>query len=155
MKVSFLKAWSEDCAAFAPLLRAPDALEVRRSSGLEVEEVLRRSVESSDGRAEICLFDGEPAAIFGVSRAGLISNVGVPWLLTAAPVERHPVAFLKIAKSVIEAWSREYPVLLQMVDAEYLGAQRLLSILGFEIHAPVPYGAFGFPFCPAMRTQNV
>ncbi len=151
--VEVLKATISDCEALAPRMRPADALEVRRSSGYGPLEALVHSVIASEGRASALYIDEEPAALYGIAKPDLLGPVAVPWLLTSDAVDRHPVAFFKLARTVVDRWAEEYPVLFQMVDEEYVAARRFLQRLGFAIYPPVRHGAAGALFCPAVRSH--
>lgn len=154
MRVELRHATDADLLAFAPKMRGADALEVWRSCAKSPLDVLRESANASGG-ARVVLFDGEMAAVYGISVPDVIGNIAVPWLLTSAVVERHKLTFFRIARAIVDRWAEEHPVLLQMVDDEYLGAQLFLKSLGFQLHPPMPHGPFGAPFRPALRMKHV
>lgn len=149
--VELRKITMEDCEALAPRLRAADALEIKRSAGQTSLAILVKSVEASEGRAGVVLFDGQLACAYGLVKPDLMGPVAVPWLLTTDVVERHKLTFFRIAKAVVESWAEESPVLFQMVDDTYEGAKFFLRALGFRLLPPVPHGVSGSPFCPAIR----
>jgi hypothetical protein len=154
-RVELRRPRPSDCETLALRLRASDALEVKRSSGLEPFEVLVESSRASAGRNGTLLFDGEIAAMYGLVKPDILGDIAVPWLLTSDVVERHPGTFFRIAKTVVDAWAEKNPVLVQMVDNEYEGAKRFLEALDFRIYPPQAHGPFGAPFCPAVRKSNV
>lgn len=146
---------AEDVEAIAPRLRAADALEIQRSIGEPALAVLQRSVEASNGRAGVVLFDGQLACAYGIVQHDTLGTAAVPWLLTTDVVEKHKTAFFRIAKFVVDKWAEEYPVLVQLVDDEYEGAKAFLRSLGFQLQTLVKHGPSGAPFRPAVRTRNV
>jgi hypothetical protein len=154
MGVELRKATRADCESLALRMRAADALEAKRSSGLGPLDVLLRSCEASDGGGGTLLIGGEIAALYGLVKDDIISHVAVPWLLTSDVVERHRLTFLRIAKVVVDRWSEKNPVLVQMVDDQYEGAKIFLRALGFKIYPPVPHGVARALFCPALRTKH-
>lgn len=153
--VEIHKATVADAEVMAPRMREADALEVYRAAGFAPMEALIRSMMESDGRAHALYFDGEPAAMFGLVRPEVLGPLGIPWLLTTDAFGKHPVTAFRIAKAMISEWSKECPVLLQMVDEEYVSARHFLKRLGFTIHPPVPHGVARAPFCPAVRSSHV
>lgn len=150
-RVELRLATPPDAEALARTMRKADALEVRRSCGLEPLAVLQKSMEASGGTSGALLLNGELAAIYGIV---VTQELAIPWLLTSDVVERHKRAFFRTAKTVVDLWASEHPVLLQMVDDEYKGAQVFLERLGFRLHPAVPHGPFGAPFRPALRTKD-
>jgi hypothetical protein len=77
-------------------------------------------------------------------------------MLTTDVVEKHRLTFFRIAKVFIDSWAEKHPVLLQLVDVEYVAAQEFLKRCGFRIFPPVKHGPEGALFVPAVRgTTNV
>lgn len=155
MHVEVRPATIADCEALAPRMRYADALEVKRSAGFAPLEALVRSYVETNGRSTAIYFDGEIAAVGGIVPVPALGPVAAPWLLTSDVVERHPVTFFRIAKATIDIWNRDYPVLMQLVDEEYVAACRFLRRLGFTLHPPVKHGPSGAPFLPAVRSRHV
>lgn len=153
-RVQVRTATVQDAEALAPQMREADALEVFRASGLEPLPAVLRSMESSFGEPGAILFDGDVAALYGITKADALGSVMVPWLLTSHHIERYKGDFLRIGKVVVNRWAEQHPVLMQMVDVEYRGAQEFLRALGFELFPPVPHGVFGAPFRPALRVSK-
>lgn len=89
--------------------------------------------------------DDEIAAIWGMG-GDILSDVGRPWLMTAMPIERIPVSFVKIAQREIAAMNDVKPRLENYVDATYRKAARLLETLGFCLDPPVLIGPKRAPF---------
>jgi len=145
--VEVLPARPEHALALAPVLRPADRAEVRASDGLSPLAALELSLRLSD-EAYVGLLGGEVAALFGVRRASLVGRQGIPWLLTGAAVERHPKAFVKSSRSVLDVWRGDYARLSNWVDARHDQALRWLARLGFTIHPARPYGVLGLPFHP-------
>lgn len=134
-------------------LRPGDAREIA-ALGMAKEEAVRASLASAVW-ADAYLADGDPstgsgqevAAIVGLSVGSLLGGVGVPWLLTGLPVDRHRKEFLAHTRAGVARMRAEFPVLANIVHAEYPQAIRWLRWLGFAIGAPHPVPPFGAPFC--------
>ena len=132
-------------------LRPGDAREIA-ALGLTMEEAMRTSLAGALW-AEAYLVDEEVAAIVGLSVGSLLGGVGVPWLLTGVPVDRHHKDFLRLTRAGVARMRREFAVLTNIVHAEYVEAIRWLRWLGFSVVAPVPVPPHGAPFCRfEMRT---
>lgn len=83
--------------------------------------------------AECIVIDGEPAAVVGISISDLVAGTGCPWLLTAAAVERHPIAFGRETKRLIKRGLALAPRLENVVDARYTRAIKWIRWLGFTV----------------------
>ncbi len=130
----------------ATRMRPADAAEVLASGGYAPLEAALDSLRESS-EAFTAFFDGELGALFGISPGPFLGFVAYPWLLTAATVERHPRAFLRACRQVLEDWSSRFYLLEQAVDARYAVALRWAAHVGFEVEAPRPFGIHGLPFC--------
>lgn len=129
--------------SIAGQLRAGDAAELR-AVGVPPFKSLWRSYRGST-IAKTAFVDGEIAAIWGLDGSPL-KRIGRPWLLTAPPVERVKVSFLRIARTEVAMMLALCPELRGYVDGRYDMALRLLLALGFELSAEFPFGPTGAPF---------
>jgi hypothetical protein len=129
--------------AMSTMLRAGDAAEIE-AAGITPRRALWRSWRGSLV-ARAALVDGELAALWGVGGCPL-GAVGQPWLLTAPPVERAKVAFLREARREVAQMLVLFPRLAGYVDARYEGAIWLLGAVGFTVGPSQPFGPHGAPF---------
>jgi hypothetical protein len=134
-----------DVAQLAPNVRAADAREIRAATGETPEAALARSLRLSD-QAWAGLLDGTVACLFGVGPAALLARVGVPWLVGAEAMVRHPCAFLRRSRACLAHLFADYDVLTNFVDARNDAAIRWLGWLGFTFDDPAPYGPDRLPF---------
>jgi hypothetical protein len=135
--------------ALAANLRPADEAEIL-GSGHGVKRSLWRAYRISIS-CKTAIIDGEVAAMWGLClnmRPGLslLSDLGVPWLHTAAAVERLPLSFVKVAKVELAAMRALRPRLENHVAASYAQAIKFLRMIGFTIEAPAA-GATGMPCC--------
>lgn len=142
-----------DAEAVAYYMRAADVAEVR-ATGNEPLHCLQKSLAISSESFAVELGD-EVAAIGGIYEAQGMSTLGpascaVVWLLTAAPVSRHPIGFMRASHRVIAELLSRYPVLWNMVDARYYAALRWAARLGGEVHPAVAWGQNGEKFHPVV-----
>ena len=116
-------------------MRADDVREVWELGGLSPREALEQSL-AHEGIHFTALFDGEPAAIFGVVHPSLLAAVGIPWLLGTPLLERHWRSFAKASRQVMDELKVMYPVMTNITHAENTLSVRWLRWLGasFEIH---------------------
>jgi hypothetical protein len=124
-------------------LRAEDRAELQ-AMGIGCCKALWQSYRHSIF-SRVALVDGELAAAWGMAGCPL-GRVGQPWLLTAEPVERAKVAFVREAREEVAKMLSICPSLYGYVDARYRKAIRLLEMLGFEVDEPFPYGTQGASF---------
>ena len=108
--------------------------------GLGPAEVLRRNLAASD-RAWIGWIDDDVAAIFGVVPASLLSDTGAPWMIGGLGIDRHPLAFLRRSRAVIDEMQRGYDLLRGYVRSGHQRALAWARWLGFEVLAPIEAGA--------------
>lgn len=132
-----------DIYELAANLRAQDRMEIT-SLGLEPRAILRASFRNSILRKAYHV-DGELAAVSGLG-GELMADIGAPWLMTTPVVERVPLSFVKIARREVSEMLRHRLRLENVVAASYLGACRLLEVLGFTLEPPQLLGPDGVPF---------
>lgn len=129
--------------ALAARMRKEDAAEIE-SAGLNPLQELRRSYKESTLR-RTAFVDGEIAAMWGLGGT-FMSAVGVPWLLTTPAAARVPLAYIKEAKVQIAVMLTHRRYLENYVAASYVRACRFLSIVGFTLEPPQPFGPNGALF---------
>lgn len=128
----------------ADTLRIGDLEEIAAQC-LPPRTIIRRSLKGSIW-CRTYLYDGQVAAMMGLGGSA-IGDLGLPWLLTSASVERTlPRVFVIEAKKAVEIMLSMKPRLENHVLASYGKACRLLEILGFKLDEPVPYGPRGVMF---------
>jgi len=143
-KLDVVPATIAHAYALARCLREDDRMEVE-AAGDSARTALRRCFRSSV-MAKTAFVDGEIACMWGLAGT-LLSDVGHPFLLTAPPVERAPLALIRIGKAEIRKmlWHRAH--LYDYVAARYTRAIGLLKLFGFQVGEPVPLGPKLLPFC--------
>ena len=127
-------------------LREGDARELAALGVTDVAAKLGESITRSLW-SKAYLIDGEVAALVGLAARSLLGDEGIPWLITGTPVDRNKKLFLKETRAGVERMKATFPVLRNIVHAEYHQTIRWLRWLGFEISAPVPTGPLQLPFC--------
>lgn len=124
-------------------MREADASEAK-GLGYDPKRLLRSSFRSSL-YARSAFIGPHIAAMWGLT-GDILSETGMPWLVTAPIIEKLPVAFIREAKRELENMLFLKSRLENYVIADYRGAIRLLEVLGFHLDAPAPYGRRGVPF---------
>lgn len=132
-----------DIYKLASRLREADADEAR-VLGIDPTVAIRRSYRNGILRRSYFV-DGELAAMSGLG-GSLLDDIGAPWLMTTAVVERVPVAFVKVARAQVAVMLQHRMRLENVVAASYTGACRLLQTLGFTLDEPQPLGPHGAQF---------
>lgn len=133
----------------ADRLRSKDAAELA-AGGHSPRKSLYRGFRNSI-MCKTAFVGTDIAAMWGLCvgmRPGVspLGDLGVPWLLTSAAVERVPVSFLKVAKTELALMRANRRRLESFVAADYAEAVKLLRLLGFTVERPAPIGVKGAPF---------
>jgi hypothetical protein len=124
----------------ARTMRAEDRDEIE-SLGVAPRRLLRALYRESThcGAATLA---GELAAVWGC-QGELASSVGMPWLFTAPPVERAPLAFFKETRGQVMRMLVTRRELVTDVLATYQRSLRFFAMMGFAIGEPFPAGPHG------------
>lgn len=88
-----------------------------------------------------------PIAIFGVSPMDRANGIGSPWLLATDEAPHSPKDWIRLSKKYLQLMTKEYPVLINYVDARNRRSIAWLKHLGFRFGDPEPLGPYGIPFC--------
>lgn len=125
----------------AQLMRPADRQELV-SFGISPEKALWRSYKSSVVR-RTAYINGNLAAVWGVSGT-FMGEIGQPWLLTTEEIKKiSPLKFARIYQKEVKEMLTIFPKLMNIVDASYTSAIRLLDIVGFRIQEPEAIGKNG------------
>lgn len=124
----------------AAILRSDDRHEIE-AAGVDPRRAIRDSYRNAMMR-HTAIVDDEVAAMWGLGGA-FISDVGQPWLLTSAAIERVPVAMVRVGREQVAAMLTLRPRLENHVAASYARACRFLVALGFTLDKPEPFGPRG------------
>lgn len=151
-EVTILPATLDHARLLAQSLRLEDARECLAISSQPFKS-LWRSWRASPQLRKTAFVDGEIAAMWGCGGEWL-GYEGLPWLLTAPPVEHIPLKFLRECRAGIAEMLEMYPVLRNYVHADYVRSIRFLELLGFTIGQPQPYGPLGALFRPVSLTRD-
>ena len=135
MSLALRLAQLEDVGFLALVLRPEDVADLR-TFGVAPYDALRVGYLTAD-EALTATVDGEPAAMFGVSRATPLGRVGTPWFLGTHHVPAYRVPMVRTAKQVVAGWASRYSLLENYTPAANLTSQRWLRALGFELDPPV------------------
>ena len=142
-------------APFMKHMRPDDYIELSRAERFPVAETISHAITDST-LARTLLIDGEPAAIWGFVRWGIMTGSGSPWLVTGRQLEKRRRLLLIGGRIFLDEIKQHCPHLVVMVDREHHRALRWLKWLGFELQGPFPHGPYGKKFVRAeMRPKEV
>jgi hypothetical protein len=133
-----------DVYALARRLRPGDRAEAL-ATGMDPRRALRFCFRHSLYPPQVCVVDGEIAAMWGLY-GEILSDFGHPWLMTGMAVERIPVTLLKIGRRTVEEMLSRKPHLANFVLANYSEAIAFVQRLGFRLDEPRSLRPGGAPF---------
>lgn len=112
--------------------------------GLDPRIGLKRSYKNAMCR-RTAFVDGQIAAMWGLCGT-LMGDIGYPYLMTSAAVERVPIRMVKEARNGIAEMLAIKRRLSGHVAASYTQACNFLELLGFTLGQPQPMGPHSMPF---------
>jgi hypothetical protein len=131
-----------------------DVQEVLASSGSTPLQALEISHDLSDECLTV-IVDGVPHAIFGICSDESVPLVGIPWMLSTGEIYTWAGDFYRISQSVVDDWSRQYPLLTNCSDARHHASHRWLTTLGFKVVEYLPtHGEARIPFYRFLKCAN-
>lgn len=128
-----------DVSALVLDISPGDLAEIVAVSGLNYV----KTIEDAIGVSTRCYsaFRGDKLlGIFGVAPYAALCGIGSPWALTTDECSRAGIFATKCARMLINVTEREYPRLLNYIDARQTRNIRWLKKLGYTIHDPERYG---------------
>ena len=146
-RTALIPATSRHALLLAPHMRRADVDEVWAAGRVEPREALRLSLD----RSLVSWAWVSPDRVLavggvGAGPSGALGNSGVPWLLGAEAINRHPAAFLRMSLEVTRRARMMFPHLFNWTDDRHHASHRWLRWLGFTLADPAPFGALGLPF---------
>jgi hypothetical protein len=148
-----VKARASHVRPIAANMRAADAAEVLAGTGKSPASALSYSLRHST-HAWTVLFDGVPAAMFGVGDLNIMTRTGAPWCLGTDAVEKHARLFARTSRDFRDQLLRRYSVLRNVVDVRHEKSIAWLKWLGFEFSSVILVNGNGFQIFE-MRAKNV
>jgi hypothetical protein len=152
-KLTLERPTAEHIQLVADRMRQADRDEVEAGSDRTPHGALVYSVENSTG-AWTALFDGVPAAIFGVGDINILTRVGAPWMLGTDDLERNFRPFLRTSISFRDQLLQRYSILRNFVDVRNTVSIRWLEWLGFTFLDPITVRGHEFRLFE-LRSDNV
>lgn len=151
MTVEYRNATLEDVVALSLTMRQGDIDEVAASNGISPYEALLLGYEVSD--ATSVFEDGKVVAMYGCAGAG--DGIGSPWLLGSDRLAHLKKELLTRPIKWLEEKNKEYPLLVNYVDARNKVAIRWLRFLGFTFIRKIEkYGVGRKPFYEFVRISS-
>jgi len=142
--LTYREATLADASYLAQYMRDSDKLELRLSSGDDLEATLEQSFKASSVCRTACI-NGIPCCIFGV--APLFDEVAAPWMVATKAVYRFKGKLITDAQRWLESIKPDFSRLVNFVHAENTTSIAWLSRLGFTVGGVTPeYGVGKAPF---------
>lgn len=138
------QAKAEHAELIAQRIRPADAAELLASGFATPLEGILSSIRVS--LKAWTVFDAAEAGCVIGYWAPIVGQTACPWMITTDVVERHRIAFARNSRKVIAEMQKEYPRLVNYVDARHQVCIRWLRWLGFTIHEAEAFGPLGMPF---------
>ena len=133
-------------------LREEDRDEVLASHG-STEVALQEGFDDSEECWTITVKDtGEIAGMYGLAKYD--DMIAIPWLLTSPAITKVWIPFLRGSRKWVAESNKKYPLLTNMVDAEYTVAINWLRFVGFTfIKKHDKWGVENKPFLEFVRIE--
>jgi hypothetical protein len=129
----------------ARLMRKADIEEIRAASGKSPKEALEYSLDHSN-EAKTIIFNGAPAAMFGVGWVNMLNGIAAPWLLGTDAIDANYRQFLRGSKWWVDQLMTRYDVLTNVIDDRNRTSKQWLRFLGFTFSEPFILGHERRPF---------
>lgn len=106
-------------------------LEELEAAGVDPRDVLLGDLNSD--LSTMVYLNNEPCAVFGLRFDGLLSNSGIPWMLSTGLAIEDKKLFLQVSRRVINEMKLIRPNLYNHVYHKNIATIRWLEKLGFTI----------------------
>lgn len=113
-----------------------------------------KGIDANPDKAMTGLLDGVPVCMWGVTPAGMILRVGIPWMVGTYHLDDAAFTFLKRNRGTIIDMLNDFDILVNYVDARNVRAIGWLKFCGFTIDDPEPYGNTGLLFHKFWMTKG-
>ncbi len=126
-------------------MRDDDIAEMKALSNMSpleaIQHLFDKSIECRTGLA-----DDKVMCVFGINGISLVSDAGMPFMLSSTELGPHWRIFARGSKEVVSDWLSRYTPLVSCVDIRYTKSIRWLKWVGFKIHSTVKLGVDGQEF---------
>ncbi len=99
------------------------------------DKSIEKTINGADESWTI-LADGVVLGIFGINRLNLLSDKGMPWLLTTIKIKKHVKTLLPLTKIALDYWLKHYNILENYIPENYKAAIRWVKWAGFTVYPP-------------------
>jgi hypothetical protein len=143
--ITILPATRDHAHALIARIRPADAAEINALGYADpldgLIECLDMAVSAFTG-----FIDGELAAIAGFAVPEMLGRRAMPWLVTTDTVDRHPLAFARASRRILDALRKDHELLENYVDARHTVCVRWLRWLGCTLEPAQPLAPHGLMF---------
>lgn len=136
MSIKFVRTTEEHIKDLLQHIHPDIRKEVETLSSLPYEASIRDTIGRAVESWTIQSDDGV-LGIFGINRLQLLSDKGVPWLLTTYKIKKYVKPLLPLTKVALSYWLKQYNVLENYVPENYSAAIRWLKWAGFTIEPAI------------------
>lgn len=143
-----------DLEALAANMRAEDRAECEAATGCANMLAVVRDSFAASSECWRLRVNGSLVCVWGVVPLPGGSR-GVVWMLGTDAVERFPVAFWRVCRTVVPELAAKWAVLVNAIDIRHEKAIRWGERLGFAFGAPIAHGARGMPFLPFVLVKEL
>lgn len=138
-ELTFRHTTLADVDHVAKNMRQADREEVYAAAWHTPEQALVTSIRMSHESVTAVSPDGVPLVIFGLTTRGILSDVGIPWLLGCDEALRYRREFVKQTPKVLESMLEQYRMLENYVHVKNVVSVRWLRTMGFNMDPPVMF----------------
>ena len=134
-------------------LRAGDALEAWKVTGMRADAAVRLSVERAL-TAGVIRVENRVTALFGLGK-GCRGGSGIPWMVAHPDFENPAVAvpMARIMRRFLDHWLTVFPRLENCADPDHAHALKVLRWAGFTVENTPLRGPLGHKLVYFWRTQ--
>ena len=144
--VELKPATREDAAYIGERVRKADFDELVVQTMEHPYYTMIRGIEANPDKAVTGWIDGRPVCMWGVTSAGMILKVGIPWMVGTDHLDKDARVFLRRCRKPVMELLDGYDMLVNYVDARNTRAIEWLKFCGFTVDDPEPYGFTRMPF---------
>jgi len=151
--ITIRKAIESDINYLSENIREDDNNEILATGWKDAKEAFQKAFNNSLADNFTAEVDGTPAAMFGLHKDTILSDIATVWFLGTCDVGKYPIEMVKVSKQIVSAFLLENKVIMNYVDSRYKKTFRWLKALGFEFSSRKYVGKGGIEFIKAVKRR--